>query len=233
MDVAAWLRRLGLEQYATAFRDNDVDGEVLPELTSDDLISIGVTSVGHRRKLLAAISALGATPPVATVMAAPRDAPAAHSGDCDRPFQPKVITDSGDRDHVLTRPSEAAWGSQRSAPSTRIQVAKKDGAGQAAEDRPWSPRRGPARVAQCPHERRSGARGEALWAPVGDQCTGGHAAGLSLATRRRRSDGPLRSMRWARWMMRSRMASARVGSPMTSCQRLIGTWLVTSSDPLS
>src|SRR5580704_4098200 len=32
----------------------------------------------------------------------------AHSGDCDRPFQPKVITDSGDRDHVLTRPTEAA-----------------------------------------------------------------------------------------------------------------------------
>ena len=31
--------------------------------------------------------------------------------------------------------------------------------------RPRSPRRGPARVAQCPHERRSGARGEALWAP--------------------------------------------------------------------
>src|SRR5246127_413783 len=76
MDVAAWLRALGLEQYAPAFRDNDVDGEVLPELTSDDLISIGVTSVGHRRKLLAAIASLGATPPVATVMAAPRDAPA-------------------------------------------------------------------------------------------------------------------------------------------------------------
>ena len=52
MDVAAWLRGLGLEQYAPAFRDNDVDGEVLPELTADDLISIGVTSVGHRRKLL-------------------------------------------------------------------------------------------------------------------------------------------------------------------------------------
>ena len=65
MDVAAWLRRLGLEQYAPAFRDNDVDGEVLPELTADDLISIGVTSVGHRRKLLAAIAALGAEPPAA------------------------------------------------------------------------------------------------------------------------------------------------------------------------
>src|ERR1700688_1200176 len=58
MDVAAWLRGLALEQYAPAFRDNDVDGEVLPELTADDLISIGVTSVGHRRKLLAAIAAL-------------------------------------------------------------------------------------------------------------------------------------------------------------------------------
>src|SRR5262249_12457542 len=62
MDIAAWLRRLGLEQYVPAFRDNDVDGEVLPELTAADLISIGVTSVGHRRKLLAAIAALGAEP---------------------------------------------------------------------------------------------------------------------------------------------------------------------------
>src|SRR5438477_7287619 len=76
MDVAAWLRALGLEQYAPAFRNNDVDGEVLPELTSDDLISIGVTSVGHRRKLLAAIASLGAAPPGATVMEGPRDTPA-------------------------------------------------------------------------------------------------------------------------------------------------------------
>jgi class 3 adenylate cyclase/predicted ATPase len=76
MDVVAWLRGLGLERYAPAFCDNDVDGEVLPELTSDDLISIGVTSVGHRRKLLAAIASLGAAPPPATVMAAPPDAPA-------------------------------------------------------------------------------------------------------------------------------------------------------------
>ena len=48
--------KAGLERYAPAIRDNDVDDEVLPELTSDDLISIGVTSVGHRRKLLAAIA---------------------------------------------------------------------------------------------------------------------------------------------------------------------------------
>ncbi len=71
MDVVAWLRGLGLEQYAPAFRDNDVDGEVLPELTADDLISIGVTSVGHRRKLLAAIAALGAEPPAAPLLNPP------------------------------------------------------------------------------------------------------------------------------------------------------------------
>ena len=57
MDVAAWLRDLGLERYVSAFRDNDIDAEVLPKLTAEDLISIGVTSVGHRRKLLDAIAA--------------------------------------------------------------------------------------------------------------------------------------------------------------------------------
>jgi hypothetical protein len=62
MDVAEWLRTLGLEQYTSAFCDNDVDSEVLPQLTADDLMSIGVTSVGHRRKLLAAIAALGTEP---------------------------------------------------------------------------------------------------------------------------------------------------------------------------
>ena len=59
---------MGLERYAPAFRDNDVDGEVLPELTADDLISIGVTSVGHRRKLLAAIAALAHAMPAAAVL---------------------------------------------------------------------------------------------------------------------------------------------------------------------
>ena len=56
MDVAAWLRGLGLERYVSAFRDNDIDAEVLPKLTAEDLISIGVTSVGHRRRLLDAIA---------------------------------------------------------------------------------------------------------------------------------------------------------------------------------
>jgi len=65
MDVVAWLRGLGLERYAPAFCENDVDGEVLPELTSEDLISIGVASVGHRRRLLASIASLGDEMPAA------------------------------------------------------------------------------------------------------------------------------------------------------------------------
>ena len=58
MDIAAWLRDLGLEQYEEAFRDNAIDAVVLPELTGDDLKEIGINLVGHRRKLLAAIATL-------------------------------------------------------------------------------------------------------------------------------------------------------------------------------
>jgi class 3 adenylate cyclase/tetratricopeptide (TPR) repeat protein len=61
MDVGDWLRGLGLERYEQAFHDNDIDAGVLPRLTADDLIAIGVTSVGHRRKLLDAIASLSAT----------------------------------------------------------------------------------------------------------------------------------------------------------------------------
>ena len=56
----------GLEQYEPAFRDNAIDGAVLPRLTPDDLKDIGVTQVGHRRKLLNAIAALGDPAPAAT-----------------------------------------------------------------------------------------------------------------------------------------------------------------------
>jgi class 3 adenylate cyclase len=60
MDVGGWLRDLGLQQYEAAFRDNEIDGEVLPKLTADDLKDIGVAVVGHRRKLLSAIAELSA-----------------------------------------------------------------------------------------------------------------------------------------------------------------------------
>jgi class 3 adenylate cyclase/tetratricopeptide (TPR) repeat protein len=65
MDVVAWLRGLGLERYAPAFRDNDIDGDLLRRLTAEDLRELGVTSVGHRRRLLDAIAAFDASTPVA------------------------------------------------------------------------------------------------------------------------------------------------------------------------
>jgi uncharacterized protein YjiS (DUF1127 family) len=58
MDVAHWLRDLGLERYEAAFRENDVGAQLLPDLTADDLKDLGITSVGHRRQLLEAIAAL-------------------------------------------------------------------------------------------------------------------------------------------------------------------------------
>jgi hypothetical protein len=58
MDIAAWLRGLGLEQYEAAFHANEIDASVLPRLTAEDLKDLGVTLVGHRRRLLDAIAAL-------------------------------------------------------------------------------------------------------------------------------------------------------------------------------
>jgi class 3 adenylate cyclase/predicted ATPase len=61
MDIAAWLRQLGLEQYAKAFRDNAIDADLLPKLTANDLMELGVSLVGHRRRLLDAIALLAET----------------------------------------------------------------------------------------------------------------------------------------------------------------------------
>ena len=60
MDVGVWLRSLGLGQYEATFRDNEIDGAVLPKLTVDDLKDLGVAVVGHRRKIMSAIEELNA-----------------------------------------------------------------------------------------------------------------------------------------------------------------------------
>src|SRR6202046_917863 len=76
MDVGDWLRSLGLGQHEALFRENEVDVEVLPELTEADLEKIGVP-LGHRKRLLKAIASLGSTepapkPPIATVLTEPK-----------------------------------------------------------------------------------------------------------------------------------------------------------------
>src|SRR5437899_2625943 len=75
MDIGDWLRKLGLEQYEPAFRANEIDARVLLRLTAEDLKDLHVSLVGHRRRLLDAIAALGVKVPAA-VPAASRDAPA-------------------------------------------------------------------------------------------------------------------------------------------------------------
>ena len=63
--IADWLEKLGMSEYAQRFAENEIDVSVLPHLTDQDLKDIGV-SLGHRRKMLAAIAELAgavATPP--------------------------------------------------------------------------------------------------------------------------------------------------------------------------
>ena len=61
MDVVDWLRALDLGQYEETFRENRVSMDLLPSLTADDLKELGVNTVGDRRRLLNAISALRAS----------------------------------------------------------------------------------------------------------------------------------------------------------------------------
>jgi class 3 adenylate cyclase/predicted ATPase len=64
LDIDGWLRGIGLAQYAEMFRANDIDIELLGQLTNDDLKDIGVVSLGHRKKLLEAIADLAGVFPV-------------------------------------------------------------------------------------------------------------------------------------------------------------------------
>ena len=77
MDVGDWLRSLGLGQYEALFRENDIDAEVLSDLTDADLEKFGV-SFGHRKRLLKAIANLGAAEAPAKSTISP---PAASSRD--------------------------------------------------------------------------------------------------------------------------------------------------------
>src|SRR5215467_7391952 len=96
MDLGGWLRSLGLERYEAAFRENDIDETVLPNLTAEDLKELGIASLGHRRKLLDAITALRADGSVGQplVAAAPTRPSAATS------TSPPIAEAVGERRHV-------------------------------------------------------------------------------------------------------------------------------------
>jgi class 3 adenylate cyclase len=56
--IAEWLVRLGLSEYAQRFAENDIDFTILSDVTDQDLEKIGIASLGHRRKLLRGIATL-------------------------------------------------------------------------------------------------------------------------------------------------------------------------------
>src|SRR6516165_10071681 len=78
--IADWLEKLGLGQYAQRFAENDINFGILHHLTDQDLKELGVASLGHRRQLLVAIAGLnsvetGATTPspAAAALVAPQE----------------------------------------------------------------------------------------------------------------------------------------------------------------
>src|SRR5208337_4707834 len=82
--IVVWLRSLGLGKYEAAFRENEIDETVLPNLTAEDLKDLGVGIVGHRRKILDAIAALrtdAGGKSSATDAASTSSAPSAHPED--------------------------------------------------------------------------------------------------------------------------------------------------------
>lgn len=57
-NIGEFLMSVGLESYTESFKTNDITMEMLPSLTDDDLKSLGVESLGHRRKLIEATGKL-------------------------------------------------------------------------------------------------------------------------------------------------------------------------------
>jgi len=84
-DIARWLDELGLGQYSVIFAENDIEWEVLPELSEHDLEKLGL-SLGHRKKLLKAVANLTARsePPAPTETA---------SGEAPDTYTPKHLAE--------------------------------------------------------------------------------------------------------------------------------------------
>jgi class 3 adenylate cyclase/predicted ATPase len=75
--IADWLEKLGMSEYAQRFAENDINFSILSDLTDQDLKEIGVSSLGHRRHLLRAIAELNGVEKGAAKPAPPAAAPVA------------------------------------------------------------------------------------------------------------------------------------------------------------
>ena len=91
--IADWLKKLGMSEYAQCFAENGIDVSVLRYLTDQDLEKIGVL-LGHRRKMLAAIAQSDDTSAAPTSVPAPQSRPRAMS------TVPPAPEATGERRHV-------------------------------------------------------------------------------------------------------------------------------------
>jgi class 3 adenylate cyclase/predicted ATPase/ABC-type transport system involved in cytochrome c biogenesis ATPase subunit len=78
MDIGGWLRNLRLGQYEPAFIANDIDFDVLPELTEGDLEKLGMT-LGDRKRIIKAIKAMAAGSPSVRITSEAGDSPSSYS----------------------------------------------------------------------------------------------------------------------------------------------------------
>src|SRR5438128_7971884 len=89
-DLRLWLAQIGLEQLAETFAASDIDLDVLPELSDEDLKELGL-SLGHRRKLMRAVSESLREQKHSTIEA-PSSASTAAGGDAVRTAERRQLT---------------------------------------------------------------------------------------------------------------------------------------------
>ena len=94
LEIADWLGKLGLGQYARCFAEHEIDFSILGDLTDQDLEKIGVAPLGHRRKLLREIANLGKTAGAAA------SAPALPEQSIAAPTVTLPVEAAGERRHV-------------------------------------------------------------------------------------------------------------------------------------
>ena len=96
-EIADWLEKLGMSEYAQRFAENDIDFTILGDLTDQ---KIGVASLGHRRKLLRAIAQLNGRPTATSPSLPPLGVtPAPTPASAPPPISTPVET-TGERRHV-------------------------------------------------------------------------------------------------------------------------------------
>jgi predicted ATPase/class 3 adenylate cyclase len=91
-EIAEWLKKLGMSEYAERFAENDIDMAVLPDLTDQHLKDLGV-SLGHRLKMLRSIRDLGSASVAVTAPPAPVATDPARRDDAERRQLTVMFTD--------------------------------------------------------------------------------------------------------------------------------------------